>query len=823
MKRCYHCMYLIEQEKAQTCPHCGQSLAAQPVAPSFLRPGTILQDKYLVGYPLGSGGFGNTYIGWNRFLDRRVAIKEFYPKQIIGRTREGRNVTMLDEVSQSRFRKGLSGFLEEAKNLAAMKDIPGVVEVQAFFEENDTGYMVMEYLEGMDVKTALKKAGGRMDYATSREIMLSVLYTLREIHRRGLLHRDIAPDNIFLTKDGAVKLIDFGSAKYETALANTQSQVILKPGYTPLEQYSRNGKQGPYTDLYASAATFYRMLTGQKPIPAIERLEKDGLIPPSDIGVKMPEQAELGIMVCLNVNAKFRLQNADELIEALDGKEFVPVQEIQEIRDFEPKEKLTDRIWNLLKKKKIAAVLSGCAVVVVVLAGVLLFGHGSSDDEMQASSVIVMPDLSHMTIEEAQKELDSLQEEAEKQGISVEIQAIEANNTEFVLDESKHGTIANQNIETGTVLYDESKETQQKIDGLKRGSDNGISGAVQCTVYSNKELRYSDLSNLNAYEMAKKLGIDTEDAKHFVGQAVEGTNYYDLITLQTPSGEITGEMLKKEKNQNKSIAYQKGKMVIHYSNIPFLYFESLPDFQKEYGTLAQVPMFDTYIWKDEKTMQASGEQKRLEEVYGMVDGEYCAIAANASAKGYHAGDIIEQTIPAGTKLDTSHVKLSEPMLKVIGEELLYNGKTGTRFQQELKEKWGENITIVAGSGGVMSQPVTGVTLTDADGEKLEYFRKGQAVTVTLSLQAVPAPQPQPVYTQPSYSYSEPSYSESSYSGGGSSGGGGYSGDESSSSDSVRIVESNDGYDGGSGFDDGENFSGGSGSGNSFGGGGSFVE
>lgn len=768
MKRCYHCMYQIEQEKAQTCPHCGQSLAAQPVAPSFLRPGTILQDKYLVGYPLGSGGFGNTYIGWNRFLNRRVAIKEFYPKQIIGRTREGRNVTMLDEVSQSRFRKGLSGFLEEAKNLAAMKDIPGVVEVQAFFEENDTGYMVMEYLEGMDVKTALKKAGGKMDYETSREIMLSVLYTLREIHRRGLLHRDIAPDNIFLTKDGAVKLIDFGSAKYETALANTQSQVILKPGYTPLEQYSRNGKQGPYTDLYAAAATFYRMVTGQKPIPAIERLENDGLIPPSDIGVKMPEQAELGMMVCLNVNAKFRLQSADELIEALDGKEFVPVQEIQEIRDFEPKEKLMDRIWNFLKKRKVAVAVGGGAVAAAIFAGVLLFGHGSSDDETQTSGVIVMPDLSHMTIEEAQKELDNLQEDAEKQGISMEIQAIEANNTEFVLDESKHGTIANQNIETGTVLYDESKETQQKIDGLKRSSDNGLSGAVQCTVYSNKELRYSDLSNLNAYEIAKKLGIDTEDAKHFVGQAVEGTNYYDLITLQTPSGEITGEMLKKEKNQNKSIAYQKGKMVIHYSNIPFLYFESLPDFQKEYGTLAQVPMFDTYIWKDEKTMQASGEQKRLEEVYGMVDGEYCAIAANASAKGYHAGDIIEQTIPAGTKLDTSHVKLSEPMLKVIGEELLYNGKTGTRFQQELTERWGENVTIVAGSGGVMSQPVTGVTLTDADGEKLDYFRKGQAVTVTLSLQAVPVPQPQPqpVYTQPSYSYSEPSYSG----GGGSSGG-----------------------------------------------------
>ena len=235
MRRCYHCMHPIEQEKAQTCPQCGQSLAAQPVDSVFLHPGTILQGKYLVGYPLGSGGFGNTYIGWNQFLDRRVAIKEFYPKQIIGRTREGRNVTMVDDVSESRFQKGLADFMKEAKNLASVKDIPGVVEVQAFFEENNTGYMVMEYLEGMDVRTALKQAGGRMDYGRSREIILSVLCTLRELHQRGMLHRDIAPDNIFLTKSGAVKLIDFGSARQAAALADPQTQILLKSGYTPLE------------------------------------------------------------------------------------------------------------------------------------------------------------------------------------------------------------------------------------------------------------------------------------------------------------------------------------------------------------------------------------------------------------------------------------------------------------------------------------------------------------------------------------------------------------------------------------------------------------
>ena len=764
MRRCYHCMHPIEQEKVQTCPHCGQSLAVQPVDSVFLRPGTILQGKYLVGYPIGSGGFGNTYIGWNQFLDRRVAIKEFYPKQIIGRTREGRNVTMVDEVSESRFQKGLADFMTEAKNLASVKDIPGVVEVQAFFEENDTGYMVMEYLEGMDVRTALKQAGGRMDYTKSREIMLSVLYTLRELHQRGMLHRDIAPDNIFLTKSGAVKLIDFGSARQAAALADPQTQILLKSGYTPLEQYSRNGKQEPYTDLYAAAATFYRMVTGQKPIPAIDRVDKDALIPPSSMGVKLPKQAEFGIMVCLNVRPEYRLQSADDLMEALDGKDFVPTQEEEETVIIEDKPRFIDRIRALSRSKKIGIAAGGTSVLLLmVLLGVLLPGHGTSDEGMQTNGLLVMSDFSGLTIKEAQMEMDELQEEAQKRGVYLDIE-VKKKNTVFDPDQ-KEGTIASQNIKSHTVLYDPEAEIQGTVKGLKREEDGSLSGTIKCTVYSSSELQYQDVSGLNAYELAKKLGIDTEDSEHFVGEPRDGTNYYDLITLKTPKGEISAEDLKKEENKKQTITYEKGGMTVVYSSMPFLFWESLPDFQKEYGRLEKIAPLDTYIWRDEKTMEASGEQKRLEEVYGMVDGEYCAIAASASAKGYHAGDIIEQTIPAGTKLDTSHVKLSEPMLKVVGEELLYSGRTGTRFQEELKEKWGDNITVVAGGSGVMSQPITGVTVTGEDGSKRDYFRKGEAVTVTLSLQATPAPQP--VYTQPSYSYS---YSEPTY-----SGGGGYSG------------------------------------------------
>ena len=327
MRLCYHCMTQIENDKDTTCPKCGKSLEQEPVAERYLKPGTELQNKFIVGYPIGAGGFGNTYIGLDKLLLRKVAIKEFYPEQYVTRSADGLRITVQDESLMPRFRKGLQQFIEEARSVARLHDIKGVVEITNFFEENGTGYIIMEYLEGMDVKTILKKSGNKKDYEWCRRVTLTVLHTLREIHKQGILHRDIAPDNIFVTYEGVIKLIDFGAARHATALANMKQEIILKVGYAPIEQYSREAPQGPYTDLYAVAALFYRMITGQKPLPANERLNNDSLITPSEMGISIPEQAEMAMMVCLNVQPQYRLQSADEFMDALDGKNFVPVYE----------------------------------------------------------------------------------------------------------------------------------------------------------------------------------------------------------------------------------------------------------------------------------------------------------------------------------------------------------------------------------------------------------------------------------------------------------------------------------------------------------------
>lgn len=795
MKLCYHCMHQIEKENIHTCPKCGKSLDIQPAGEKYLQPGTVLQGKFIVGYPLGDGGFGNTYIGWNRILFCKVAIKEFYPKQYCRRKPGRTEVVVEDENMRARFEKGRKQFLEEARSVAALQNIPGVVKISSFFEENETGYIVMEYLEGMDVKTILSKSGDKKDYEWCRRVTLTVLHTLREVHRQGVLHRDIAPDNIFVTDEGIIKLIDFGAAKQTTALTDIKPDIMLKTGYAPIEQYSREAPQGPYTDLYAAAALFYRMITGQRPIPANERQDHDVLISPSDMGIQIPEQAEMGIMVCLNVQPQYRLQSADELMEALDGRDFVPVYEPEWILPPEEKQGIGERISRLPMAAK-----AGICLGVIFLIGLTVFGtvmlgdQGSKKTDLE-NEAIVMNDLSGMTEDEAAANIEELKERALAEGITLELD-FKTDGYIFELDQERSGTIASQTIKPSSVIYDPDAESQKEVAGLTRDKDGNISGTVSCSLYDNTKLHYSDISGLNVYAMAKKLGIDTSDSEHFQGtKEVEDSSYYDLIKLQTPDGEIAAKELGKKKNQKKEITYQKGKISIIYSNIPFFYWEALPDFKQAYGTLDQIPQLDTYVWKNETQREPSGQKKALKEVSGMVNDAYCTIRSSESSKGSRRGDIVNQAFPAGEELDTSRTKAEDGLLHVIGDEIFYSGKNGNQLKEELVSRWGESVNVVPGGSGAMTQPVLSVKITDETGNSIDYFRRGQAVTVTLNLKAVPALAPQPPVYQEEGNYSEGSYSGAGSTGGGYSGGssGGYDPGGSSGGSSSGEAGGDGGY------------------------------
>lgn len=409
MKRCYGCMQPIENEKLHTCPHCGAPLDLEAVPPQFLQPGTVLQNKFIVGKAIGSGGFGNTYIGWNETLLCKVAIKEFYPGQICERDSDGITVRPKDAKSAHHFRAGLQSFLEEARSVANLQDIKGVVAIYTFFEQNGTGYIVMEYLEGMDVKSILKQSGNKKDYEWCRRVILTVLHTLKDIHKRGVLHRDIAPDNVFVTNEGVIKLIDFGAAKHASELANIRTEIVLKQGYAPIEQYSKTAPQGPYTDLYAVAALFYRMLTGMKPIPANNRVNEDSLIPPSSMGIELPEQAELAMMCCLNVKPQYRLQTAEDFMEALGGQNFQPIYEPEWILPPPPLEhgRLVSHLLSMKTGTKVFLIL--CVIGLAgAMAGAVTWYVKQNNAKVQTSEQMkAMPDCTGKSLEEAKQLLNN--------------------------------------------------------------------------------------------------------------------------------------------------------------------------------------------------------------------------------------------------------------------------------------------------------------------------------------------------------------------------------------------------------------------------------
>ena len=319
MNYCIHCMNEIEQD-ARECPHCGKAQNAE-IPAHHLLPGTLLQGRFLIGAALGEGGFGITYIGRDQQLDMRVAVKEYYPNGYATRSNTASPLISIATAGDRKafFENGKDRFLREARVLARFSSEDGIVTVRDFFEANNTAYIVMEYLEGQTLREYLKKRG-RMSAGQALNLMLPVMKSLREVHIQGLIHRDIAPDNIMLV-NGKVKLLDFGAARNMSSIADKSLSVMLKPGYAPEEQYRSKGNQGPWTDVYALAATMYKCITGVTPDDSTQRLYSDELKSPSALGVTIAAQFEAAIMKGLAVLQQDRYQSIDEFLEGLEGND----------------------------------------------------------------------------------------------------------------------------------------------------------------------------------------------------------------------------------------------------------------------------------------------------------------------------------------------------------------------------------------------------------------------------------------------------------------------------------------------------------------------
>lgn len=343
---CPGCLRDAEFENG-VCAKCGFDMNGYTVMPHHLVPGTLVKQRYKIGRVLGEGGFGITYIGIDTVLNLKVAIKEFYMSGYVNRNHDASpNVFATLGTHRDTFEKNREKFLNEARVLAQFYGEAGIVGVRDFCEENGTAYIIMDFLNGVDLKTYLEQKG-RLAPEDAVKLLMPVMTSLQHVHTEGIIHRDISPDNIMVMEDGSTKLLDFGAAREISQTDIKSLSVILKPGYAPEEQYRSKGRQGPWTDVYALAATLYKCIVGATPDDAMERMYRDRLPSPAAVDAACPIAISNVIIKGLAVRQADRYQDVASFLADLktamedpdnaelapDTREVAPAQERGVIAD----------------------------------------------------------------------------------------------------------------------------------------------------------------------------------------------------------------------------------------------------------------------------------------------------------------------------------------------------------------------------------------------------------------------------------------------------------------------------------------------------------
>lgn len=372
---CYNCFEEYE-EKLHLCPSCGYYPEEEEHESLHMALGTKLNDRYLIGRVIGFGGFGVTYVGWDSVLKVKVAVKEYLPSEFSTRMLGQTQVSVYGGNKAEQYAQGMERFVEEAKKIAKFNHEPGIVRIYDSFLANNTAYIIMEYIEGITLTKWLKEKGifdGQECIETLKPMMLS----LKNIHSAGIIHRDIAPDNIMINDSKDAKLIDFGAARYAATSHSRSLTVIIKEGYSPEEQYRSRGEQGPHTDVYALAATIYKMTTGITPPDAMERrvtfekTKKDPLRDIREFKTTLTENQGNAVMNALNVRVEDRTANMEKFYSELTSEEEV-------VRRRGRMKKLDLMHWPLWAKISVPSVLA-CGIAAAIIANIFAVSYAPVD------------------------------------------------------------------------------------------------------------------------------------------------------------------------------------------------------------------------------------------------------------------------------------------------------------------------------------------------------------------------------------------------------------------------------------------------------------
>lgn len=303
----------------EVCRYCGYVEGTPPEQPHYLRPGTVLKGHFIVGTAIGVGGFGITYKCYDATLGVIVAIKEFFPVGLVNRSPGEMKVGLLSGEKEKQYKNQIKRFLMEAQSIAQFGKANDIVNVFDYFEENNTAYIVMEYIDGVLLKDYLEKQGA-LSPDIAMTIIEPVVEALKKIHASGIIHRDISPDNIFIAGEDSVKVFDFGAAILNDESGAKEGEKVIKVGYSAPEQYRDSAGQGYFTDIYSIGAILYQMITGQKPIESTEREYKDELKSPLELGFDIEPNLDRAIMEALAVQPTLRFQGIQQFDDAINGK-----------------------------------------------------------------------------------------------------------------------------------------------------------------------------------------------------------------------------------------------------------------------------------------------------------------------------------------------------------------------------------------------------------------------------------------------------------------------------------------------------------------------
>lgn len=443
-----------------------------------LKPGVILKERYKIEEVIGAGGFGITYRAWDPLLQSYVAIKEYYPSGIATRSADSSKVCVPVGQEQREYHRGKIRFLKEAQDVARFQSEPNIVSIYDYLEENDTAYMVMEYLHGCTLKQYIREHGGRLDTDHILHICLSVLDALAVVHKAGMIHRDISPENIFICEDLTVKLIDFGAAKQVYLDGEQTMSVVLKPGYAPPEQYAKKDKQGPWTDIYALGATLYFAATGEKPEESFGRVLEDTIKPVCEVNPEIPRAMSQVIMRAMSVKIEDRYQTVEAMREALLAGEG---QNAQMEPYVIPASRISKR--DLPKKRGFLIGVAFCIVIMLVVTGIWMAGRvakkagTATATEMNAAST----EAQTATMADAQTSTDAEQAatEAEKTTQADNPMVMHVPTKEELAEQEKSDAILNiTSSETERVSIDAFEYMKDGNQGYRMESADGLAAVA---------------------------------------------------------------------------------------------------------------------------------------------------------------------------------------------------------------------------------------------------------------------------------------------------------------------------------------------------------